>query len=275
MLRRWHRRSLQTWRMGRLATHLCFGVGVVLAFFPWVSPARQRAFRRRWSRDLLACLGVRLTVQSSAACTTSTSGMLVANHISWLDVFVISAVNEATFVCRDDVRGWPVLGMLCVRTGTVFIDRSSRSAVRRVNEVLVARLDAGEPVAVFPEGTTGDGRSLMAFRPALLQAAIDADRPLQPMALRYSRRDGAMAVEVAYAGETTLWQSLCAIAGARGVTAHLSMLDAIPAAALPRRALAERAQGAIHAALSQHEPVLFSAVGCGESCRVSCAEAGA
>ena len=82
--------------MGRLATHLCFGVGVVLAFFPWVSPARQRAFRRRWSRDLLACLGVRLTVQGGAA--RATSGMLVANHISWLDVFVISAVNEATFV---------------------------------------------------------------------------------------------------------------------------------------------------------------------------------
>lgn len=254
MLRRLHRHSLQTLRLGRLGTHLAFGVGIVVIAFPWLSPARQRAVKRRWSRQLLDCLGVRLRVQDGTP--RPGHGMVVANHISWLDVFVINAIAETTFVCKDDVRGWPVLGMLCARTGTVFIDRGSRSAARRVNETLVARLADGERIAVFPEGTTGDGSGLLAFRPALLQAAIDAATHVQPLALRYADRHGATASDFAYVGETTLWQSLCAVAGARGVTADLAVLDAIPAATLPRRDLAGRAQDAIHAALSRHGPVV-------------------
>lgn len=254
MLRRLHRRSLQTLRLGRLGTHLAFGVGIVLTVFPWVSPARQRAIKQRWSHQLLDCLGVRLKVHGTA--TQPVHGMVVANHISWLDVFVINAIAETTFVCKDEVRNWPVLGMLCARTGTVFIDRGSRSAARRVNEALVARLGDGERIAVFPEGTTGDGTGLLAFRPALLQAAIDAATHVQPLALRYADPHGATATEFAYAGETTMWQSLCAVAGARGVTANLAVLDAIPAATAPRRDLAERAQDAIHTALSRHGPVV-------------------
>ncbi len=259
MLRGLHRRSLQALRLSRLGTHLAFGVGIVLVAFPWLSPARQRAIKQRWARHLLDCLGVHLTVHGATA--RPAHGMLIANHISWLDVFVINAIAETTFVCKDDVRSWPVLGMLCARTGTLFIERGSRSAARRVNETLVARLGAGERIAVFPEGTTSDGASLMSFRPALLQAAIDADSALQPLALRYLDRGGAIAVDVAYAGDTTFWQSLCAIAGARGVTANLTVLDTVAASTLSRRELAWHAQQAIHGALSRHGPVVRAETG--------------
>ncbi|MEN9357273.1 MAG: hypothetical protein RL695_1444 [Pseudomonadota bacterium] len=248
MLRKLHRHSLQTLRLSRLGVHLTYGLGMVLIAFPWLAPARQRAIKQRWSRHLLHCLGIRLTIHGSNP--RPAQGMLVANHISWLDVFVINAIAETTFVCKNEVRGWPVLGMLCARSGTVFIDRGSRSATRRVNETLTTRLGEGECIAVFPEGTTGNGSHLMPFRPGLLQAAIDADRPLQPLALRYLDHRGEITAEVAYVGDTSFWQSLCAIAGARGITANLALLNAIPAATLTRRELAEHTQHAIHAALS-------------------------
>jgi 1-acyl-sn-glycerol-3-phosphate acyltransferase len=248
-----HRRSLQTLRLGRLGVHLTYGLSLVLIAFPWLAPARQRAIKKRWSRHLLDCLGIRLMVNGAAEQTVQ--GMLVANHISWLDVFVINAIAETTFVCKDEVRDWPLIGMLCARTGTVFIERGSRSAARRVNETLVARLGEGERIVVFPEGTTGEGVDLMAFRPAMLQAAIDAESSLQPLALRYLNRDNTLAINVAYVGDTTLWQSLCAIAGARGVTAHLAVLEAFPATTRARRELAEYSQNLIHAALIRHHPV--------------------
>ncbi len=246
MIQRLRRRTRQTLRLSSLGAHVALGVGIVLVVFPWLSIERRRAVQQGWARLLLAILGVRLAVRGGE----SAAGLLVANHISWLDVFVINAHARTTFVCKDEVRGWPVFGLLCARADTVFIDRGSRSAARRVNETIAARLGAGDRIAVFPEGTTSDGAGVMAFRAALLQPAIDAGHVLQPLALRYADRHGAIATEIAYAGETTMWQSLCAIAAAHDVTAHLAVLEAIPAHDLPRRELAEQAQTAIHAALT-------------------------
>ena len=113
-------------------------------------------------------------------------------------------------------------------------------------------------IVVFPEGTTGDGAGLLTFRAALLQSAIDAGSHVQPLALRYADRQGKTAADFAYVGETTLWQSLCAIAAAQGVTANLAVLQVIPAGALPRRELAEQAQAAIQAALTHGGAVMES-----------------
>ena len=237
-------------RLTGAGTHLAIGLGIAAFVFPWVSPTRRGIIQQRWARRLLRHLGIRLDLAEAAAETAlHTPALLVANHITWLDVFVINAAARATFVCKSEVRGWPVFGFLCHQAGTVFIERDRRSAARQVNQALTGLLAQGERIAVFPEGTTTDGNELLDFRTALLQAAIDAEGLVQPLALRYADRHGRLPEHFAYCGETTLWQSICAIAGAQDVTARLAVLETIPAANRSRREIAGQARTAIGNAL--------------------------
>jgi len=240
-------------RLAGVAQHLAYGLCVATLLYPLLSPASRRRLQQRWSRRLLAILGVRLEVSGAAAL----HGLLVANHISWLDVFVISSIAPATFVCKSEVRRWPLIGLLCARTGTVFLERGSRSAARQVNRTLAGKLRNGEPVVVFPEGTTSAGASLLAFRAALLQSAIDAETHVQPLALRYRDGQGMTAVAAAYCGETSFWQSLRAIASAPEITASIDILEKLPSAAQTRRNLCEQAHAVIGSRLIQSAPGYF------------------
>lgn len=237
-------------RLTGAGTHLVLGLGIVALVFPWISPMRRGIIQQRWARRLLRHLGIRLELAETTSGTPlHAPALLVANHVTWLDVFVINAAAQATFVCKSEVRDWPLLGFLCHRAGTVFIERDRRSAARQVNQALTNLLVQGERIAVFPEGTTTDGNDLLDFRTALLQAAIDADGLVQPLALRYADRHGRLPKHFAYCGETTLWQSICAIAAAQDVTARLAVLDAIPATKRSRREIAGQARAAIGDAL--------------------------
>lgn len=240
-------RSRSAFRLAGVALHLAYGLCVATALYPLLSLASRRQLQQRWSQRLLAILGVRLEVSGAAAI----NGLLVANHISWLDVFVISSIAPATFVCKSEVRRWPLIGLLCARTGTVFLERGSRSAALQVNRTLAGKLRNGEQVAVFPEGTTSAGESLLAFRAALLQSAIDAQTHVQPLALRYRDRLGMNAVAAAYCGETSFWQSLRAIASAPDITASIDILEKLPSVAQTRRNLCEQAHAVIGSRLDQ------------------------
>lgn len=156
-------------------------------------------------------------------------GLLVCNHVSWLDIFVINALAPAAFVAKDEVRRWPLIGWLCAHTETIFLERGSRAAAQRTRETIAARLRAGIRVAVFPEGTTSGGDRVLPFHAALLQGAIDAAAPAIPVALRYVDRSGNPSRAPAYDGAITLWQCLRAIARAPGLTAHLRVLAAVEA----------------------------------------------
>lgn len=243
-------RSRSAMRLAGVALHLAYGLCVATALYPLLSLSSRRQLQQRWSQRLLAILGVRLEVSGAAAI----NGLLVANHISWLDVFVISAIAPATFVCKSEVRNWPLIGLLCARTDTVFLERGSRSAAQRVNRTLAGKLRNGEQVAVFPEGTTSAGASLLAFRAALLQSAIDAQIHVQPLALRYRDALGLNAAAAAYCGETTFWQSLCAISSAPRITASVEILEKLATADRTRRELCEQAHALIGSCLEQHAP---------------------
>ncbi len=172
-------------------------------------------------------------------------GLLVANHISWLDIHVINTLVPAAFVAKDDVRSWPLIGWLCARTETIFLARGSRAAAQDARERIVAALRAGTPVAVFPEGTTTGGERLLPFHGALFQGAIDAGAPVMPLALRYLDARGRPSRAPAYDGAITLWQSLLAIARADGLTAQLRVLAPLPSADTDRRHLAAHSHRAI------------------------------
>jgi len=235
------------WRLLRVTLHLLVGIGIVMLRFPWLDAvARQRRIAW-WSRGLLNAMGVRLIAEGAFR---AGANLLVANHISWLDVAAMHAVcPRARFVSKADVRRWPVLGWLIGEVGTLFIERErKRDALRVVHQVAEA-LRAGEAVAVFPEGTTGDGRALLPFHANLLQAAIAAQAPVQPVALRYTEPGLEWSPAASWLGPIPLAASVWAIACARGVQVRVEVLSARGSAHADRRALARRLQDDIAGAL--------------------------
>lgn len=207
--------------------------------FPLVAHERRQALRQRWSCQLLDIVNVRLELFGAAP---SAGSMLVANHISWLDIYAITAIQPAAFVSKAEVRDWPLIGWLAARTGTLFLQRGSRGHVRTINDEIGKVLRSGGHVTVFPEGTTTDGTQLLHFHAALLQPAIAAGRPVQPLALAYRGHDGQPSAAAAYAGETTMWQSLLRLAREPGMMLIIEVLPPLATEGFDRRAIAAQAR---------------------------------
>lgn len=236
-------------RLAGLGLHLILGLATVALLFPWIPPKQRQRLKRRWSRRLLSVLGVELRVAGG-----SPQGLLVANHISFLDIFVINAVKPVAFVSKDEVRRWPLIGWLATRADTIFLERGSRSAAQRARAALVERLAAGDRAAIFPEGTTTNGEKVLPFHGALFQAAIDAGAPVTPLALRYFDASGKLSHAPAYIDDITLWQCLVAIARADGLVAEVDILEPIPSLIADRRHLAAHAHRAIAHARALRQP---------------------
>lgn len=177
--------------------------------------------------------------------------MIVANHVSWLDVFALAAVHPARFVCKSDVRNWPLIGWLVASNEALFLERGSRSAAARLNRTILAALESGDSVAVFPEGTSSDGSLVLPFRGAMLQGAADAGKDVVPVALRYVDVSGSRSVSAAYFGDISFWQSMCRIAAARELIVELDVLPLIRTHGLDRRELARRAHESITSHLAR------------------------
>lgn len=237
-------------RLARVGLHLFWGATTVAVAYPWIDARFRRALKRRWSRQLLEILGIRLKLGSGG--TAVPPGLVVCNHISWLDIYVINALTPAAFVSKDDVKSWPLIGWLCAHTETIFLERGSRAAAQRTRAAMTGHLRAGVHVAVFPEGTTTGGDRVLPFHAALFQGAIDAQAPVIPLALRYTDRNGNPSRAPAYDGDITLWQCLRAIARTGGLTADLRVLESIDTASRRRRELAEHCHAAIAWHLGQH-----------------------
>lgn len=235
---------LQALRLARLGLHLLRGVGTVGLVYPLVAGRRRLTLKQRWARRLLEILGIRLALDGADVVPAS---LLVANHISWIDIFVINAIRPASFVSKDEVRRWPLIGWLAARTGTLFLQRGSRRQAHVMSEAVGAVLRGGGNVAVFPEGTTTDGLGVRHFHAALLQPAIDAGKPIQPLALRYLTPGGAHCAAPAYVGDISLWQCLKAILAQGAIVAALEVMPAICSTEGPRRALADAARRRIAA----------------------------
>jgi 1-acyl-sn-glycerol-3-phosphate acyltransferase len=194
-------------RLARAALHALGGWWTITVLFPRWSEPRRQATVEAWSRHMLHILGIPLQVQGQPPAHGPV--LLVANHISWLDILVMHAARHCRFVSKSDVKQWPLIGTLASGGGTLYIEREKRRDAMRVVHHMAQSLQAGEIVAVFPEGTTGDGVKLLPFHGNLIQAAISADAPVQPVGLRYvdaasgSDSDGPL-----YLGDDTLLSSL-------------------------------------------------------------------
>jgi len=236
------------WRLTRATLHVLHGLLIALLVLPRAAEAQRQARVQWWSLRMLHLLGVELQVQGQFR---PGAKLIVANHISWLDIMAIHAVHpQARFVSKADVQHWPLLGRLVAAGGTLYIQREKRRDALRVVHQMAEAMAAGDTVAVFPEGTTADGRALLPFHANLLQAAIATDVPVQPVALRYSDALNAISPAAEFVGETTLVQSLWRLAGARGLRVRVQVLLPQSCTHADRRALAERLRQDIDAALA-------------------------
>jgi 1-acyl-sn-glycerol-3-phosphate acyltransferase len=210
---------------------------------------------RRWSVELLTILHVRISLTGEIPLSEITRGLIVANHISWLDVFLMSSVLPMRFVAKSEVRHWPLIGFLCARAQTIFIERNKRSDTVRTNLQAVETLRAGNCMAIFPEGTTTDGSHVGHFHASLLQPAIDAQAPIYPIAIYYHDENNNPNLDAAYIGDMSFVESMWKILSSRDLHARLTTTAALSTQVENRRILALQAQHCITQALSIAPPL--------------------
>lgn len=235
------------WRLARVVVHLCEGLATCALVFPFVSSSRRARLTRGWSRRLLRLC--RVEVDHVGGVPALEHALVVANHVSWLDIFVINALDPCRFVAKAEIRSWPVMGWLAAGAGTVFIARGNRRELRHVFKGLVEVLQQGERVALFPEGTTGLQGAVLPFHANLFEAAIDAGVPVQPYALAYVDAAGGLHPSIEYVGDTTFVDSLLRILQGPPVKARLACLAPLDSVGAHRRELALAAQEAVEAAV--------------------------
>ncbi|MFC5496068.1 lysophospholipid acyltransferase family protein [Caenimonas terrae] len=195
------------WRLVRALLHALAGWCTIVLRFPRMNEPQREAAVQAWAQRMLQVLGVGLQVRGTAPARGPL--MLVANHISWLDILVMHAARHCRFVAKSDVRHWPLIGRLATGGGTVYIERGSRRDAMRVVHRMADSLRAGEILAVFPEGTTSDGVALLPFHANLVQAAISADAPVLPVGLSFvDAATGRTSLTPCYIGDDTLVGSL-------------------------------------------------------------------
>lgn len=242
------RRVRAAWRLLRAVLHGLHGLAIVLLLFGGLGKEARHERVRWWSAKMLRMLGLRLEVQGSFR---PGAKLIVANHVSWIDIMAIHSVcPEARFVSKADVQHWPLMGRLIAAGGTLYIQRERRRDALRVVHQMAEALQAGDTVAVFPEGTTADGHAMLPFHANLLEAAIATQTPVQPVAIRYADARHRISPAAQFVGETTLAQSLWLLACGEGVLAHLVVLPTQGTAHADRRRLAAALQAQIAQAIA-------------------------
>ncbi|MFB7918240.1 lysophospholipid acyltransferase family protein [Streptomyces sp. NPDC056061] len=259
------------------AALLCAGCALVLAgalgapFVLMLGPTRRERLIRRWARGVVRAFGVRVRITGGQAPDnaprTAPGTLVVANHISWLDIPLVAAVYPGRMLAKREIAAWPVLGPLATAGGTLFVERDRLRALPTTVREIGAALREGSRVIAFPEGTTRCGRGGGRYGPAVFQAAIDADAEIRPVRISYrirpprgtgrgGRASGPAccapaepqgpAGAAAFVGDDPLTASLWRVVTAAGLTADIRVLPPIRAGDRPdRRALARFAQTAV------------------------------
>jgi 1-acyl-sn-glycerol-3-phosphate acyltransferase len=237
------------YRWIRTCVHALEGVATTLFVFPLVSEATRRTVVQRWSLRLLRILAVEVRIEGDIGAHRG-NVMVVANHISWLDIFVLNAVHPVRFVAKSELSKWPVISQMIRGAGTVFIVRERPRDVVTVNHYVARLLAQGNLVAIFPEGTTTYGNALLPFKSALLQPVVEAEGHVQPMVIRYRTPDGKLSFAPEYVGDTSFATSFWRVCSARALTVQLIARPPVAARGRHRRDVARAAEASIRTALA-------------------------
>jgi lyso-ornithine lipid O-acyltransferase len=241
------------WRVPLLLLHIVLGILLCSLVLSWNQHAVMKDGRepfvhkiiRWWSTKLLRIFGLR-SVRIGQPLPDPV--LFVANHTSWTDIELLHSQRAACFVAKAEIASWPLVGWLAANGGTIFHRRGSNHSLSTVMQVMVERLRANRSVAVFPEGGTGYNGVLKVFHARIFQAALDADVPVQPVALRFAR-GGQRIIDAGFRENESFAQNILRLLGGAPMDAEVHFLTPVPAAPDARRRMAELSRERIAAAL--------------------------
>ncbi|NCT69035.1 MAG: 1-acyl-sn-glycerol-3-phosphate acyltransferase [Rhodanobacteraceae bacterium] len=218
-----------------------FALNPVLARLRVGDGTFDKVMIRWWSGKLVRIFGFRIrrfgAPQPGAV-------LYVANHISWLDIVLIHSARPVSFVAKSEIARWPLVGWLAARAGTIFHRRGNSDSLAVVMGRVVERLREGEPVGVFPEGGSGHGHKVGTFHARIFQTALDADVPVQPVALRYGR-DGRQDPRVPFGAREGFFPNFLRLLGGPPLDAEVHFLEPVPSTPEARRRMAEESRARI------------------------------
>lgn len=246
-------------RLARMSAHIVRGFATLAFLFPGASPERRDALVRAWSHHVLRIFALSISVTKPRGFDQMHSPegkrrLFVGNHISWLDIWAVQSVTGCRFVAKSELASWPVLGQLMKNAGTVFIERAKRADTLRIGQTVQQHLEAGIVIAIFPEGTTTDGRDVLKFHGNLIQAAIDAGAEIVPFCLRYTDARGHFTDAPAYIGDLSFWDSIKLVTRQRRMHVDLHFFSPLAQDGRNRRELAAAAEGMVRERLHGFTP---------------------
>ena len=233
-------------RMAAVGIMILVILFILLVLFPLVGRKGRGRCVRRVCRVLMRVLGVRMTVRGVNG--EGPGYMVCANHVSFIDIFILDAVLPCRFVAKKEIASWPVFGFIARGTGTLFIDRSRKRAVLEIADAMAGAINEGTNVLFFPEGTTGNGLELLPFHPNLFEAAVRSGAQILPVTLRYTL-DGKPSGLVSYAGDVALFTVLKRILFTPGLGVEVTVLDPVSVDGKTRQALCLEASALMSGAL--------------------------
>jgi lyso-ornithine lipid O-acyltransferase len=204
-------------RLGRLAGAILISLLDYLFRCAFRPPELRRAARAAWLHRASGRTLRLFQIKAQATGPAPVRGLLISNHLSYLDILVLSSLTPAVFVSKHDVKYWPVFGQFAVLGGTVFVDRTRRFQVGRVNDEITTALNQGALVVLFPEGTSSNGQTLLPFKSSLLEPATDPSWPLAIGWIHYEIDDGDAGEEVCYWGGHTFFPHMLNLLSKRHV----------------------------------------------------------
>lgn len=239
-------------RLTRLLLHVLNGMVLTTVFAGIGRMSFDAPFYQRlvgwWLRKTGQIVGLRISVQGESA---GQGVLLVANHISWLDIALLGGATTPRFLSKQEVRYWPMIGWLAEKSGTLFITRGKAGAAALASATILQALQSGRTVLLFPEGTTTTGNDLRTFHARLLAPAFEANVPVQPVALRYPGKDGLTHPLVPYVDQQSLWDNLKNVLEEPCIRAEIHFLPLQQTTGMDRKTLAAACEQQIRAVLSQ------------------------
>ena len=241
------------YRGGYLSIHLVTAVFICLCLpliqgRNWYSKNKGKALIQWWSKRTTEILGLTITEKGTSINTTS---LFVANHISFLDIVILASMFPVTFLSKSTIRYWPVFGFIAYGFGVIFIQRNNKQILHSLTNSLSTALKQKRSLVLFPEGTTTIGLTVDKFHPSLFQAAINAGKPVQPVALRY-HSNGEFDNTVAYIGKDNFIFTLISILAKKKTEVEVTICDAIDSSNMNRKELSDESHNLISQAIGAY-----------------------
>lgn len=238
-------KSIRLWRILRVGLHLAWGAFIAGIVFRITPKSWHNRLAQRWSQKMLGIFSVECQLYGNMPDLNTRGVILISNHMSWLDIWLLYAIRPPRFISKADVRGWPVIGFLAQQSGTLFIQRERRHHTAAIIQQAAELLTRGDCIGLFPEGTTTDGTRLLPFHSSLFQAAVIHHAPVVLFAIRYHLPDGSLDTAPAYHGGLTLLDSFRAVLARRRILVDITCLGTLDTEGKTRREISIAAETAI------------------------------